>query len=244
MKSLSAVTVAFLTIVLSCAAQAPTPTADAVAAKIKALSDQQLVDCLKTKAANLNLFAAINPNTSHDCLLPEGDRDVTIIEGELGNRKHPDLLIAAYEETYDGDQRQNLVSALYQIDDPKVVAFMGSVAFEFPPPAGAFFALEYLAERCHEPALEHFNLWLPVGPEAAMLCVGWKPIAETFGRCDYRAAAPKLVRALLAPCSSLNDAAEKDLQGFFPGACKQAYSKAEEANCFQKLVQNDAAQSK
>jgi hypothetical protein len=244
MKSLSAVTVAFLTIVLSCAAQAPTPTAVDVAAKIKALSDQQLVDCLKEKASNLHLFAAIHPNTSHDCLLEESDRDVAIIEGELSDRKHPDLLIAAYKETYDGDQRQNLVKALYQIDDPTVVAFMGSVAFEFLPTAEAFAALEYLAQRCHEPALERLDLSLPLGSRAAMQCVEWGSITETFGRCDYRAAAPKLVLALRAPCSNLIDAAEEDLQRFFPGACQQAHSKAEEASCFQKLVQNDAAQSK
>ena len=243
MKSLSSVAATFLTLVFSCAAQAPnTPSTDEIAAKIKALSDQQLVDCLEAKATPLNPFAAINPNTAHDCLLAESDRDVAMIEGELADRKHPDLLIAASNKTYDYDQRHSLVKALSEIDDPKVVAFMDLVAFEFPPRAESFLALDYLAQRCHEPALKRLNLSLPVKPRAAIACVALRPIVENFGRCDYRAAAPNLVRALLALCSSLNDAAEEDLQRFFPGACQQAHSKAEEASCFQKLVQSDPAQ--
>jgi hypothetical protein len=209
MKSLSAVAATFLTLVFACAAQAPnSPTADGVAAKIKALSDRQLVDCLKEKAAIPNPFAAMNPNTTHDCPLQERDRHVAIIEGELADRKHPDLLIAAYKKTDDGGQRYNLARALSQIDDPKVDAFMGSVAFEYPPTFEGYLALDYLAQRCHEPALKRLDRSLPLGKRAAIACIALRPVVEDFGRCDYRAAAPNLVLALLAPCSNLNDAAE------------------------------------
>jgi hypothetical protein len=244
MKSSSAVAVIFLALVFSCAAQAPNnPTADEAAAKIKALGDQQLVDCLKKKATTFNPRAAFNQNTEHECLLAESDRDAAIIEDELVDRKHPDLLIAAYKKTDDDDLRLNLVKALYRIDDPKVVAFMGFVAFGYRPLAedlaGDSLALRYLAQRCHKSALERLSGSLPLGPRAAMQCTEWRPIVEDFGRCDYRAAAPRLVRALLAPCSDLNDAAEETLQKFFPGACKQAHSLDQEQICYQHLVDID-----
>ena len=243
MKSRSAAAATFLTLVVSCTGQAPNnPTAVEVAAKIKALTDQQLIDCLR--ATTISPFVPINPNTEQECLLAESDRDVAIIEGELADRRHPDLLIAAYESTDDDDQRRNLVKTLSQIDDPKVATFMGSVAFEFPPLAGDYLALDYLAHRCQEPALKRLNRSFPLGKRAAIACVTLRPVVEDFGRCDYRAAAPNLVRALLAPCSSLNVAAKEDLQMFFPGACKQTHSKADEASCFQKLVENDPTQPK
>jgi hypothetical protein len=216
--------VTFLLLSVSCVAQADPPTADEFEAKMKPLTRQQLIYCLKAEPTG--------------CLLDEPYRDPGWIAGELGRRKHPDLLIAAYAGA-DELQRQYIAEALWHIHDPRVESFMRTIAFENLPlgqdSEEVFFPLDYLAQRCNEHALArlsrrvNFDKSFPVG------CMLWAPTVEAFGRCNYNAAAPSLVVALNAACVNIIDAAEKGLQRFFPGACEHEKSIEDEARCYKKL---------
>ena len=223
MKSLAPVVAAVLVLVSACTAQ-KAATYEEIKALLQPLTDGQLIDCLKEKPTN--------------CPLAVSYRDMTVIDDELADRKHPDLLIAACRKG-DPHQRHHLLLSLRQIDDPEVVTFMQSMAFADlldQETDEAFIALDYLAQRCDPRVLARLNRRVPLGPRAAIECASWAPIVRAFGRCSYRAAAPNLVRALRAPCQNINNAAEESLQSLFPGACSQTKSIDEEAGCYEKQL--------
>jgi len=214
-------------LVVTCSAQSKTPTYDETQAKIEPLTDEQLIDCLRDKPKSC----------------PLDDRDFDMIEGELGDRKHPDLLIAAYEKA-DDDDRYYLVKALWQIDDPKVLDFMRSIAFEQlghgMDDSGTFFPLCYLADHCDQRALARLNRHVNFKRYTPMACLYWAGTVKSFGRCNYRAAAPNLVRSLDAACLNITGEAEKGLQRFFPGACPNSRSIQEEQRCYKKVLKDHA----
>jgi hypothetical protein len=208
-----------------CAAQSQTPTYDELQAKLAPLTDEQLIDCLK-----------LEPKSC-----PLDDRDSGMITGELGDRKRPDLLLAAYEKADEGD-RYYLVEALYQIDDPKVLDFMRSIAFDHlgrgMDDSGTYFPIDYLARHCDERALARLNRHVNFKRYTPMACLYWAGTVRSFGRCNYRAAAPNLVRSLDAACLNITGAAEEGLKKFFPGACQNPHSIPEEQQCYRKLLRD------
>jgi hypothetical protein len=224
MKLLVAICFALLVSVHVCAQSAP-PTYDETQASINPLTDEQLIDCLKLDSTTC----------------PLKYRDFGMIEGELGDRKHPDLLIAAYENA-DADYRYELVKALYQIDDPKVLTFMRSIAFQHlgrgMDNSETFFPLDYLADHCDERALARLNRPVNFRHEAPMGCLYWAGTERSFGRCNYRAAAPNLVRSLDAVCLNITGEAEEGLRKFFPGACQHLPSIEAEQRCYKKLLKD------
>jgi hypothetical protein len=224
MKLLVAIRFALLVSIPVCAQSTP-PTYDETQASISPLTDEQLIDCLKLD--------------SPAC--PLKYRDFGMIEGELGNREHPDLLIAAYEKA-DADYRYELVNALYQIDDPKVLTFMRSIAFEHlgrgMDDSETFFPLDYLAAHCDERALARLNRHVNFRHETPMGCLYWAGTERSLGRCNYRAAAPNLVRSLDAVCLNITGEAEEGLRKFFPGACQHLPSIEAEQRCYKKLLKD------
>jgi hypothetical protein len=228
MKPLVVLALTFFSLVPACTAQvAHTPTYDEINAKLEPLTDEQLIDCLKLE--------------SKTC--PLEYRDLLLIEGELGDRKNPDLLIAAYEKSDDDDHRYHLVRALYQIDDPQVLAFMQSIAFEHlgrgPHNEDTYFPLDYLADHCDQRALARLNRHANFKREYPMNCLFWAGTLRSFGRCNYRPSAAHLVRSLDAVCLNITGEAEQGLRKFFPGACQQRFhSIEEEQRCYKKLLKN------
>jgi hypothetical protein len=230
MKSLVTIFLTVLVLASCCPAQSDPPPYEEVHAKIRHLSDQQLINCLSEKHAS--------------CPLEDSYRDSGLISAELGDRKHSDELIAAYES---GDQLQRyyIVQSLWQIHNRKVLAFMRSIAFENLPPGQdrdeVFFPLDYLAQHCDQRALArlsrkvNFDKSFPVG------CILWAPTVEAFARCNYRPSSPSLVLALNAACLNITDAAMKGLSKFFPNACEQASSIDELEHCYTKLLQENSA---
>ena len=225
MKSLVNLCLTFFVLVLPCAGQSKTSTYDETQAKIAPLADEQLIDCLKDEPK----------------ICPLEDRDFGMIIGELGDRKHPDLLLTAYEKA-DEDDRYYLVEALYQIDDPKVLDFMRSIAFEHlgrgMDSSDTYFPLDYLAGHCDKRALARLNRHVNFKRYTPMACLYWAGTVRSFGRCNYRAAAPNLVRSLDAVCLNITGAAEEGLHKFFPGACQNAKSIPEEQRCYNKLLKD------
>jgi len=225
MKSIVAIYLAALLFASCCLAQSAPPTYDEIQAQIHPLTDEQLIDCLKLEST----------------ACPLKYRDFLMIEGELGDRKHPDLLIAAYEKADEG-HRYHLVRALYQIDDPKVLTFMRSIAFQHlgrgMDDSDTFFPLDYLADHCDERALARLNRHVNFKREAPMSCLYWAGTERSFGRCNYRAAAPNLVRSLDAVCLNITGAAEEGLQKFYPGACQHSPSIEAEQKCYEKLLKD------
>ncbi len=226
MKLRIAVGFAVLLLISTSTAQAPEfPSDDEVAAKIKLLTDQQLIDCLKGESAT--------------CSLKDRYLDSAVITGELSDRKHVDLLISAYRE---GDelQRYYLVQSLWQIDDPQVVTFMRSIAFEHlgrgMDDSDTFYPLDYLARRCDPRALARLNRQVNFKRYTPMGCIYWSGTVRSFGSCNYHAAAPNLVRSLDAVCLNITGAAEEGLQKFFPGSCLHAHSIGEEQQCYKNLL--------
>jgi hypothetical protein len=214
-----------LFLVSCCSAQSTPPTYDEIEAKIHPLTDEQLIDCLK-----------LEPKSC-----PLDYRDSGMITGELGDRKHADLLIAAYPKA-DEDDRYYLVEALWQIDDPKVVTFMRSIAFEHlgrgMDDSDTFYPLDYLAQHCDQRALARLNRHVNFKHYTPMACLYWSGTVRSFGRCDYRAAAPNLVRSLDAVCLNITGAAEEGLQKFFLGACQRMHSIEEEQRCYKGLLKD------
>ena len=227
MKPLQLV-VALLVLLVTCAAEGP-PTYDELKAKIEPLTTQQLIDCLKEQ-----------PKA---CPLEDRYRDsgTGMITGELGDRGDPDVLISAYQS---GDEleRYFLVQALSEIDDPKVVTFMRSIAFEHlgrgMDDGDTFFPLDYLAGLCDERALARLNRHVNFKRKYPMNCMYWSGTLRSFGNCNYRASAPNLVRSLDAVCLNITGAAEEGLQKFFPGACQHMKSTEEEQRCYRKLLKD------
>jgi len=224
MKLLVAICFALLVSVPVCPQSTP-PTYDETQAQIHPLTDEQLIDCLKLDSTTC----------------PLKYRDLDMIEGELGDRKHPDLLIAAYEKA-DDDHRYHLVRALYQIDDPKVLTFMRFIAFEHlgrgMDNSETFFPLDYLADHCDERALARLNRHVNFRHEAPMGCLYWAGTERSFSRCNYRSAAPNLVRSLDAVCLNITGEAEEGLRKFFPGACQHLPSIEAEQRCYKKLLKD------
>ena len=196
----------------------------------KRMTDQQLVECLSDKPTN--------------CPIPDQDRDLDLIAGTLGQRKHPDLLISTYRNA-DHYQRYYLVRALWMINSPRVTEFMRSIAFENLPEGqdndDVFFPLDYLARHCDQRALARLSRRVNVEKFFPMGCLYWAPTMESFVRCNYRPAAQSLVLSLHAACGNITDAAEEGLHKFFPHACKQAHSIEEQEHCYTKLLQDNAA---
>ena len=227
MKSFVAICFALLVFVPVCAQSTP-PTYEELRARMQPLSRQQLIACLKEKPTG--------------CPLEDPYRDPLWIAAELGRRKHPDLLIAAYPRA-DKTQRQYLAEALWHIDDPRVATLMRSIAFENLPPGqdneDVFFPLDYLAERCDQRALARLNRHVNFDESYPVGCMLWAPAVESFARCNYRAAAPNLVRSLNSACVNIIDAAQGGLHKFFPHACKQAHSIDEQQQCYTKLLEDD-----
>lgn len=225
MKLLVAICFALLVSVPVCAQSTP-PTYDEIQASIHPLSDEQLIECLKLDSTTC----------------PLKYRDLDMIEGELGDRKHPDLLISAYDKA-DDDHRYHLVKALYQIDDPKVLTFMRSIAFEHlgrgMDDEGTFFPLDYLARHCDERALARLNRHVNFKRYTPMAGLYWAGTLKSFGQCDYRPSAANLVRSLDAACLNITGEAEQGLRRFFPAACRQRFhSIKEEQQCYEKELKN------
>jgi hypothetical protein len=204
--------------------QAPVPVANPAFSEAftKELTDQQLIDCLK------------GPKT---CVLDSRYHNVYLIKKELASRKHPDLIITAYNQADDVD-RYILIQTLWLIDDPVVESFMRSVAFKHPrdgiDDGSSVFELDYLAQSCDLDALARLNrdvfkkyavmgcsyLSGPVEP-------AWADAVEGFGRYNYMPAAQNLVRSLNSRCLSA-DKAEQSLKQIFPGYCANPATVEEE----------------
>jgi hypothetical protein len=231
MKCLVAVAFALFALTSLCPAQSDSPPYEEVHAKIRRLTDRQLIDCLSEKHIH--------------CPLGNIDRDSDVIAWELRDRKHTGQLISAYA-TGDQLQRYYLVQALWQMNDPKVLAFMRSIAFENLPSgqdnADVFFPLDYLAQRCDERALARLNRRVNFDKSFPVGCIYWAPTMEAFVRCNYRPASQNFVLSLHAACGNITDAAEHGLRKFFPGACKQAHSIEEQESCYTKLLQDSPVQ--
>lgn len=230
MKLLAAASIIFLALVPTCPTQ-DSPTGDQLDAKIKPLTDQQLIGCLREKPKS--------------CPLEGLYLDRAWIKGELGDRHHPDSLIAAYRDAT-AEDRPDLVEALWEIHDPKVLEFMRSIAFENLPEGQdnyeVFFPLDYLAQHCDERALARLNRRVNFDKSFPMGCIYFAPTVEAFGRCNYRAAAPNLVLALHAACLNITGAAEGGLHKFFAGACQREKSIDNETRCYQRLLKDDSLQ--
>ena len=203
-------------------------------AKVKVLTDQQLIDCLR------------GPKS---CVLDPRYYEVTDIQRVLADRRHPDLIIAAYKKADDVD-RYLLVQTLWYIEDPLVEDFMRSVAFEYPLRDGiddgsTVFALDYLTQSCDWKALARLNRDV-FKKYAVMGCsylndtvqIAWADAVEAFGRCNYFPAAQNLVRSLDSRCLSA-DKAEHSLKLIFPGYCSGPRSTEEEQQCYEKLLHHD-----
>ena len=230
MKSLVSLCIAVVVLVLPCAAQSKTPTHDETQAKIAPLTDQQLVDCLK------------GPK---DCPVDTHDYDVNDIKWTLVNRKHPDLIIAAYKKADDVD-RYVLVQTLWLMDDPLVEAFMRSFAFEHRQDeiddGSSVFALDYLAHRCDLNALARldrdiFKKYAVMGCSYLEGSVedAWADAVEAFGRCNYVPAAQNLVHSLGSSCLR-SEKAEQSLKQIFPGYCVNYRSPEEKQQCYESLL--------
>jgi len=202
-------------------------------AKVKLLTDQQLIDCLK------------GPES---CPVDTHYYFVNDIKWALADRKHPDLIITAYKKADDAD-RSLLVQTLWYIDDPLVETFMRSIAFEHPhegiDDGSSVFALDYLAHSCDLKALARLNR--DVFKKYAVIGCSyldgpvedaWADAVEAFGRCNYVPAAQNLVRSLDSSCLR-SDKAEQSLKQIFPGHCVNGRSPEEKQQCYESLLHAD-----
>jgi hypothetical protein len=230
MKSPLAVILALLAVVIPFSAQSAPDYGDYdnVLKQLKRLTDRQLIECLKEQPAS--------------CPIPDEDRDFESIAGALGRRKHHTALISAYGAA-DEQQRYYLALALWMIDRPQVTDFMRSIAFENLPEGqdngDVFFPLDYLARHCDQRALARLNRKVNFDKSFPVGCMFFAPTVAAFGRCNYRPAAPNLVRSLHAACANISDAALDGLHKFFPHACRQSHSIEELRHCYENLLPDD-----
>lgn len=215
-----------------CLAQDPRHEQDE-RAKVKLLTDQQLIDCLR------------GPKS---CPVDIHFYYVDDIKRTLADRKHPDLIIAAYKNADDVD-RYLLVQTLWYIDDPLVETFMRSIAFESSgegiDDGSSVFALDYLTHSCDLKALARLNRDV-FKKIAVMGCSylhspvddAWADAVEAFGRCNYLPAAQNLAHSLDTNCLG-SDMAEQSLKQIFPGYCVNRRSPEEKQQCYESLLHAD-----
>lgn len=232
MKLLVSVGLVFLALVSACRAQNAS-TGDELNAKIKSLTDDELIDCLKEKPTYCPLVGLYLYRPS--------------IMLELAARHHPDVLIVAYHKAVPED-RSMLLETLGEIDDPRVLAYMRSIAFENlplgPDTEGDLLSLDYLAQRCDRRALARLNRRINFDKNIPRRCTyEWANALKAFGRCQYFAAAPNLVRCLNDPCINfVLGPAAKSLFELFPGCTQplQSHSTEDPEHCYKRLIQKRA----
>lgn len=168
---------------------------------------------------------------------------------ELGRRGNVSFLTQFFRHANSG-QREVIIIAMSRIKhNPEVVAFMRTVAFDNLRPNEAdseprWYALQYLADLCDEPALhrlngeQNFREGYPIG------CMWWTSTIRTFGKCKYRPAIHHLIDSTnTMACLNISEAAIESLHELFPGKCM---SKSDSLNkmhdCFLRVAGTSARQ--
>ena len=167
--------------------------------------------------------------------------DMYDVADELARRKDPDFLIRKYPKA-DEAQREVIVMAAFRLKhDTAVTHFMREVAFKNLrnelDTTPRWFALQYLAETCDEPALKRLNGNHNFAGSYPVGCMWWTKTIRTFGKCRYRPAIPHLIQSTnLVACLNISDAVTESLLDFFPGKCRQAKSYDQVHDCFGRVA--------
>jgi len=127
-------------------------------------------------------------------------------------------------------------------NNESVIKFMSGIAFHTDAKTQfsdtVWFALQFLAERCDERALNALNKG-GGGPEQSyryeVQCVDWATTLNAFGKCRYFKARKTLLNSLNSSCLDVMNSAENSLHVLYPGQCMNLKAFDEAAGCYQKL---------
>jgi hypothetical protein len=131
-------------------------------------------------------------------------------------------------------------------NNDSVVKFMSSIAFHTDAKSQfsdtVWFALQFLAERCDERALNALNKGGGT-PEQSyhyeVQCVDWATTLNVFGKCRYFKARKTLLNSLNSSCLDVMNSAQKSLHVLYPGQCMNLKTFDQATGCYEKLWARD-----
>ena len=179
------------------------------------------------------------------CLSESSCADVRIAAHELASRERFPFLLRRYKGA-DEATRAYIVEGIYGSDrgrnDNAVVGFMSSVAFHTTPQnqfdQTTWYALQFLAERCDERALERLNAGGNTPQKAyryEVSCAFWALSLKTFGKCRYVRARETLLNSLNSSCLDIMNAAGDSLHALYPGQCMDVKTFDQATSCYTKI---------
>jgi hypothetical protein len=130
-----------------------------------------------------------------------------------------------------------------------VIKFMSGIAFHTDA-KGQFsdttwFALQFLAERCDERALDTLNKGRGA-PEQSyryeVQCVDWASTLKAFGKCRYFKARKTLLNSLNSSCLDVLNSAGDSLGVLYPGQCTNVKAFSQATSCYTKLWADEKEQ--
>jgi hypothetical protein len=186
------------------------------------------------------------------CLSEPSCADARIAAHDLASKERFPFLLRRYKSA-DEATRAYIVEGIYGSDrgrnNDAVVEFMSGIAF-YTTPQNQFdqttwYALQFLAERCDERALERLNAGGNTPQKAyryEVSCAFWALTLKTFGKCRYVRARETLLNSNNSSCLDIMNAAGDSLHALYPGQCMDVKTFDQASSCYTKLWSDDKKQ--
>jgi len=179
------------------------------------------------------------------CLSEPSCADARTAAHDLASRERFPFLLKRYRGA-DEATRAYIVEGIYGSDrgrnNDAVVEFMSGIAFHNTPQnrfdQTTWYALQFLAERCDERALERLNAGGGTAKQPhsyEVSCNFWAITLGTFGKCRYFHARETLLNSLNSSCLDIMNAAGDSLHALYPGQCTNVKTFNHATSCYTKL---------
>lgn len=162
------------------------------------------------------------------------------------------FLIKRYNDA-DEAMREFIVEGIYGSkhgrNNKSVIKFMSGIAFHTGAKSQfsdtTWFALQFLAERCDERALDVLNKGGGKPDQSyryEVQCVDWAATLKAFGKCRYFHARETLLNSLNSSCLDVMNAAGDSLGVLYPGQCTNVKTFSQATSCYTKLWADEKKQ--
>jgi hypothetical protein len=171
---------------------------------------------------------------------------------DLADRERFPFLLKAYRDA-DKVTRAYIVEGIYGSrrgrNNGAVVGLMSGIAFgsnsknRFDDTTWC--ALQFLAERCDEQALQRLNAGGGTATRSynyEVSCSFWATTLKTFGKCRYFRARETLLNSLDSSCLDVMKSAGDSLGELYPGQCTKVKTFRQAADCYTKLWAKETRQ--
>jgi len=195
--------------------------------KAKPTSKQELKTCLLQRSCTYQRKAAL----------------------DLATLDEFQFLVNRYDDA-DEVTRSYIVEGIYGSthgrQNESVIKFMSGIAFHADAKSQfsdtVWFALQFLAERCDERALNALNIGggaIQQSYRYEVQCVDWATTLSAFGKCRYFKARKTLLNSLNSSCLDVMNSARDSLDVLYPGQCTNVKTFDQATRCYEKVWARD-----